>query len=88
MGLIIVFFLGIANFAMHRAVVESGHPIFAQFVEQTGRVGALILLSVELALLIGALAMVQAGFWGWVIAYGIYSAVNGVSAWMILSNRL
>jgi hypothetical protein len=63
MYLIAAFLLGIANFAMHKAVVESGHP----FVEDTklyfgrhfGRNGSYFL---EFGILLGAMLF---AYWCW-----------------------
>jgi hypothetical protein len=63
MYLIVAFLLGIANFAMHKAVVESGHP----FVEDTklyfgkhfGRNGSYFL---EFGILLGAMLFAYSGF--------------------------
>jgi hypothetical protein len=88
MLLIICFFLGIANFAMHKAVVESGHP----FVEDTklyfgryfGRYGSYIL---EFAMLAGVMLMAHGGTVWITIIYILYTAFNGLSAWLLLSGR-
>jgi hypothetical protein len=83
------FFLGIGNFAMHKAVVESGHP----FVEDTkyyfgrhfGRHGSYIL---EFAILAGAMLIAyDSGLWI-MVTYFIYTALNAVAAWMLLSGRV
>jgi hypothetical protein len=88
MGLILAFFCGIANFAMHKAVVESGHPLLAQvpwlFYAQGGRFG----LGIEFIMLLGAMLMIAGGSTGWALGYGVYSLVNAASAWLILSRRI
>jgi hypothetical protein len=89
MYLIACFLLGIANFAMHKAVIESGHP----FVEDTklyfgkhlGRNGSYFL---EFGILLGAMLL---GHWGSTLVVGLYAAYtafNGIAAWLLLSRRL
>jgi hypothetical protein len=91
MAIVIVFLLGILNFAAHRAVLESGHPLvdaMPQAIRSLGRMlGGRLSLLVEFVMLLGALWMVDAGSTGWAIAYLGYSALNGLSAWLILSGR-
>jgi hypothetical protein len=87
--LITAFLLGIANFAMHKAVVESGHP----FVDDTklyfgrhfGRNGSYFL---EFGILLGAMLF---AYWGSALVLGLYAgytALNGIAAWLLLSRRM
>lgn len=91
MAIVIVFLLGIVNFAAHRAVLESGHPLvdaMPQAIRALGRMlGGRLSLVVEFVMLLGAMWMVDAGSTGWALAYLGYSALNGLSAWLILSGR-
>lgn len=87
MAIVIVFLLGIANFAAHRAVLESGHPLVDVMPRAFQLLGGRMSLIVEFAMLLGALWMVSAGETGWALAYLCYSALNGLAAWLILSNR-
>jgi hypothetical protein len=89
MILLFCFFLGIANFAMHRAVLESRHP----FVEDTklyfGRhLGRNASYFLEFAILAGA--MVFAGSGSALIGglYSAYSACNGLATWLLLSRKI
>jgi hypothetical protein len=87
MALVILFLLGIANFAMCKAVLESGHPLLGSHGTMRlfgGRVG----LMVEFVVLAGSMLMVASGAhrWGW--GYAIYSLANGAAAWLVLSRRL
>ena len=87
MAIIFVFLFGIANFALHKAVLESGHPLLGQmpwFRVLGGRLG----FGFEFFMLAGAMLMVASGSSGWAWAYGVYSAVNGLSGWLILSGRV
>jgi hypothetical protein len=89
MYLIAAFLLGIANFAMHKAVVESGHP----FVEDTklyfgrhfGRNGSYFL---EFGILLGAMLLAYSGSTLIVGLYTGYTLFNAIAAWLLLSRRL
>lgn len=87
MAIVIVFVLGIVNFAAHRAVLESGHPLVDAMPSVLQLLGGRMSFVVEFAMLLGALWMVSAGSTGWALAYICYSAVNGLAAWLILSGR-
>jgi hypothetical protein len=87
MAIVIVFVLGIANFAAHRAVLESRHPLVDAIPRAFRMLGGRMSLVVEFAMLLGALWMVSAGSTGWAVAYLCYSALNGLAAWLILSGR-
>lgn len=84
MGLWFVFLLGIGNFAAHRALLESRHPLLRQIPWFFGRFS----LAMEFALLLGTMLMISAGSRTWVLLYGGYSAVNLGSAWLILTRRI
>jgi len=88
MGLILIFFLGMGNFAMHRAVLESGHPLLERVPLFFQLLGGRFSLAVEFAMLLGAMLMVAQGALGWALFYGAYTAVNAVSAWLIVSGRI
>ena len=89
MFLIACFVLGVANFAMHKAVMESGHP----FVEDTklyfgrhfGRNGSYM---VEYILLLGALFFAHANSGLIFGLYAGYTLCNAMAAWMLLSRRM
>ncbi|MDE2596229.1 MAG: hypothetical protein KGL44_05045 [Sphingomonadales bacterium] len=88
MGLFIVFLLGIANFALHKAVLESGHPLLGRVPGFFHLLGGRFSLGVEFLMLLGSLLMVQSGAQGWVLGYLFYSAMNAASAWLILTGRI
>lgn len=84
MLLTICFILGIANFYMHKALAESGHPL----VEEAKRFfGGRTGYAIELALLIGAMWLASADSWTVSFLYAAYTAINGVAIWMLLSNK-
>jgi len=87
MAILIIFVLGVGNFAMHRAVLASRHPMLREsrwFSRLGGRVG----LSIEFAFLLAAflLATYASPMWAW--AYLGYTLINGLGAWLILSRRV
>lgn len=88
MVLTLLFLLGVANFALHKAVLESGHPLLGQVPRYVHLLGGKFGLWVEFLLLLGSMLMVAHGSLGWAWGYAIYSAVNVVSAWMILTRRI
>ncbi len=89
MLLLACFFFGICNFALHKAVVESGHP----FVEDTklyfgrhfGRNGSYAL---EFVILAGAMLLAHDGTIWITLAYLAYTMMNGLAAWLLLSGRI
>lgn len=85
--LAIIFLLGIGNFAMHKAVLESRHPMLAQ-MPWMGLLGGRFSLGLEFLLLVGALLLAVSGHPGWGWAYLAYSALNGLAAWLILTRRV
>lgn len=88
MAIIITFLLGIGNFALQRAVLDSGHPVLVQLPWFTAGLGARFTLAVEFALLVAALLLASEGAtWG-PITYVVYSMLNSFSAWLILTHRL
>jgi hypothetical protein len=88
MAIVALFLLGVVNFAMHKAVIESGHPLLGRtpwFVHMlSGRVS----LGVEFLMLLGTMLMVDSGSLGWAWGYALYSGVNALAAWLILSGRV
>jgi hypothetical protein len=88
MGLILTFLLGIGNFAVHKAVLESHHPLLGRVPWFFHLLGGRFSLAVEFVMLLGALLMVQQGATMWALFYAGYSVVNMVSAWLILTRRV
>lgn len=88
MAVALLFFLGIANFAMRKAVLESGHPLLGQVAWFYHMLGGRFSLIVEFLMLLGAMLMAQSGAEGWAWGYAIYSGLNAVSAWLILTRRV
>lgn len=88
MAVLLTFLLGIGNFALQRAVVESGHPVLAQLPWFTAGLGPRFTLGIEFLLLVAALVLAAEGAtWG-PVTYALYSMLNGFAAWLILTGRL
>ena len=88
MPLIATFLMGVMNFAMHRAVQESAHPMLSSLPGFSGRAGRRGLLAFEFAVLLAALLLAVNVGPGWALAYTLYTAANALAAWLILSHRI
>lgn len=88
MAILITFLLGIGNFAMHKAVLESGHPLLGHAPWFMHMLGGRLSLATEFLVLLAALLLVANGQPGWGWAYLGYSGVNATAAWLILSRRI
>ncbi|HEY8605466.1 hypothetical protein [Tsuneonella suprasediminis] len=88
MVMVVIFMLGIGNFAVHKAVLESGHPLLGRmpwYVHMLGGRGTLV---TEFLVLLAAMLLAANG-WPWLVwVYAGYSALNLIGAWLILSNRV
>ncbi|WP_305097607.1 hypothetical protein [Croceibacterium aestuarii] len=87
-AVLIVFALGVANFALHKAVLESGHPMLRQMPWFGRGMGGRATLAVEFIVLLGALLLAASGFTGWGRVYAGYTAMNGFGAWLVLTHRI
>jgi len=88
MALVVIFCLGVANFAMHRAVLESRHPALGHIPWAANRTGAWFSLLVEFVMLLGAMLMSEQGAVGWMWGYAVYTLANGAGAWLILTGEV
>lgn len=90
MGLatMVIFVLGIGNFALNRAVFESGHPLLERLPRISRMLGNRAALVSEFAMLFFALLLSVNGWPGIVWAYGGYTAFNAIAAWLFLSGRV
>ncbi|OZA92065.1 hypothetical protein U4960_01735 [Altererythrobacter sp. H2] len=88
MALIVTFLLGIGNFAMHKAVLESGHRLLGQFALAPGGKPRRVTLLVEFIILLAAMLGTANGLPGLALGYLLYSLANGLSAWLILTGRV
>lgn len=88
MAIAIVFLCGIFNFAAHRAVISSGHPLVQQMHRATVLLRPPVTLAVEFGALLVALLVVAQGSTTWAWAYVLYTLASGWSAWMLLTGRM
>lgn len=88
MALIIIFVLGIGNFALHRAVLESRHPMLGQMPWFVHMLGGRMTLATEFVVLLAALLLAANGWPSLAWAYLGYTALNCVAAWLILTRRI
>ncbi len=88
MAILIIFLLGVGNFALHRAIMESGHPLLGQMPWFYHALSRRLSMVVEFMMLLGGLLLAAEGVaWG-PLGYLVYSLLNAVSAWLILSGRV
>ncbi|MEO0058217.1 MAG: hypothetical protein RIT17_1693 [Pseudomonadota bacterium] len=85
---IVIFVLGVINFALNRAVFSSRHPLFARLPQASRKLGNRAALVTEFAVLFFALMLAANGWPGFVWAYLAYSLFNGLAAWLILSGKV
>lgn len=88
MAILIIFLLGIGNFALHRAVMDSGHPLLDRLPWYYHALSSRFSLAVEFLMLLGGLLLASEGIaWG-ALGYLAYSLLNAISAWLILSGKV
>lgn len=85
---IIIFLLGVANFAINRAVFDSRHPLFVRLPQVSQTLGRRAALVSEFAVLFFALLLSVEGWPGFAWAYAAYTAFNAGAAWLILTRRV
>ena len=88
MLLAIVFVLGVGNFAAQRAVLESGHPMLEELPGALHRGGGRLAKALEFGVLLAAMLLTANGWPAAAIGYGLYTALNILAAWLILSGRM
>ncbi len=87
MPVAIIFILGIANFAMHKAVIESRHPMLDQARWLSTKRGKRAALGLEFGVLLAAMLLAAHGWPELAIGYALYTSLNALTAWLILSGR-
>jgi hypothetical protein len=87
MALIVLFILGVGNFAMHRAIGQRPPHVDARAMVRQSDGGYFSLL-IEYLMLLACMVMTAQGSAGWVWGYGLYTMANGVAAWLVLSRRI
>ena len=88
MPVAIIFLFGIGNFAMHQAVLHSGHPLLGQVPWFVHLLGGRVSLIGEFLVLLAAMLLVAYGTGVALYAYLGYSVANAVSAWLIITRRV
>ncbi|GMN12857.1 hypothetical protein MTsPCn7_06330 [Altererythrobacter sp. MTPC7] len=88
MAILMIFLLGIGNFAVHKAVLESGHPLIGQVPWFVHMMGGRITLAFEFLVLLAALLLAANGWPGLAWGYLGYTALNGIAGWLILTRRV
>ncbi|MFZ9394643.1 MAG: hypothetical protein ACO25F_01110 [Erythrobacter sp.] len=88
MAIAVIFLLGIGNFALHRAVLESRHPLLGQMPWFVNVMGGKLTLLTEFLVLLAALLLAANGWPGLAWAYLAYSGLNALAAWLILTDRI
>lgn len=84
----LLFILGVANFAAHKAVLESNHPMLDALPSFYRTAGGRFSLVFEFVVLLVAMLLTYDGWSGAATAYGIYSALNFLTAWMVLTGKI
>ncbi len=87
MLLAILFALGTANFAINKAVIESEHPLLDTLPTFLRAAGGRATLGFEFIVLLAAMMFAAHGWTTAAWAYVLYSALNGIMAWIVLNHR-
>ena len=86
-AVIVIFLLGIGNFALHRAVLESRHPVLDQMPSFIHALGGRLTLAAEFLVLLIAMLLAANGWAELMWGYLAYTALNALAAWLMLSGR-
>jgi DNA-binding MltR family transcriptional regulator len=86
-AIIAILLAGIANFAMHRAFVESDDPVVQAMIRPfLDRMGPYFTYGIEFIMLFGALVLAQRSWFAGLALYGLYTIFNAAAfAW--ITNR-
>lgn len=87
-AVIIIFMLGVGNFTMHRAVVESGHPLLGHWRGFAYPMGRGIAFGTEFLVLLVALMLSTNGWPMIAWLYASYTSCNALASWLLLSGRV
>jgi hypothetical protein len=87
-AILVIFLLGIGNFAFHGAILEGRYRLLRSLPAAVRVLGGRASLVAEFVVLLAALLLVATGHgaWGW--AYFGYTLLNAFAAWLIVSQRL
>lgn len=82
----LIFLLGIANFALHRAVLEKGQRLIGQIPGAVHILGLRLSLVAEFLVLLLAMLLAANGWPGIAIGYLVYTLLNAGAAWLMLKD--
>lgn len=88
MALLVVFLLGVGNFAMHSAVMDSGHPLIGNMPWFYHALGGRFSMVVEFLVLLAALLFAASAGGTAAVIYVAYSLLNAFATWLILTGRV
>lgn len=88
MAIAVIFLLGVANFALHQAVLESGHSLLERLPLGPRGFGRKAMLATEFLILLVAMLLAASGWPGLAWTYLVYTCANGATAWLILTGRV
>jgi len=80
----ILFILGIANFALHRAMLDSDHPLVASLPPALRANGGRLSLAFEFLILLLAMLLAAIGWPSAAWVYALYTLINAGTAWVLL----
>lgn len=86
--LVLAFILGVLNFAMHKAVLESGHPLLGEMPWFVHMLSGRFSIGVEFIVLLAAMLLGMNGYPAAIWAYCGYTIANAFAAWMIVTRRI
>lgn len=86
--LILAFILGVGNFAMHKAVLDSGHPLLGQMPWFVHMLSGRFSIGVEFLVLLAAMLLGANGHPAAIWAYCAYTLANALAAWLIITRRI
>lgn len=83
-ALVFIFVAGIANFAMHRWLVESGNELVEAALAPIHRaLGRHATYAFEFIILLGAMFLAARNWFAGLMLYGVYTALNAATiAWL------
>ncbi|MBX7482216.1 hypothetical protein [Qipengyuania qiaonensis] len=84
----VLFVLGIVNFAVHKAVLESDHPLLDTLPRPFTANGGRLSLAVEFLVLLASMMLSAHGWPAAAWGYALYSALNAITGWLLLDDRV
>jgi len=88
MAILFTFLLGIGNFALHGAVFASGHPLLGKMPWFYHAMSRRFSMAIEFLMLFAGLLLASEGQVWAVVGYLVYSFLNSIAAWLIITGRV